>query len=582
MKKRISYLLVTALLALSLAACKGSTDDDKSPDPNPTTQTDTGSDAKEGDVTPPNGVTDTEPEPITFTVLSTYNDAYKAWGDDLISQEITKRTGVTLDIEYNVGDGFAEKLGMMLAAGDYPDIILSVDNTHISTMVQANALVDLSPYLENGGDNIKAAFGDSVGAMRSESDGKLYGFNKDFGAEPFDPLVAFQVSYALLEEFHYPQIDTLDQLTDYVRQYIAKYPEYNGMKNIGFMTMGSGWTFNIGFNNSALVAAGFQDDGNFYIDPETYEATIGIRTPQAKEYFKWLNGVANEGLFSLDSFSLDNTGLETELAKGNVLVAIAPQWVVQGAEAALEKTSKTPERCYAKLPIYISEDAKANSKLSHYDPMGSWKSVITDNCKDPQRAFDFFDQMWSEEMQVLVNWGIEGIHYTVENGVRVMNPEIIEQQKADEKFPINTGIGLYNYWSSGDLVKDSTGQYFKPFATPEMAAVNINETSKKVLKAYNPDAVLWRDLFPEPVKSTYGFAWKLILPADTDGALAETKVNDELRAKYVYDLVVASDDAAFDATWDTFVQKCLDAGIEKREAEVTEALKARMNLWYGK
>lgn len=523
------------------------------------------------------------PEPITFTAMSTSNGTYPAWGEDPISAEITKRTGVSLSIEYNLGDGFVEKLGMMLAAGDYPDMFLSVDNTHISTMVQAEALLDLSPYLETGGENIKAIMGEQVGTMRSESDGKLYGFNKNFGAIPTDPLVAFQVSYALLQEFDYPQIDTLDQLADYVRQYIEKYPEYNGLKTVGFLTTGAGWTFNIGFNNSALVAAGFQDDGNYHINPETMEATIGIRTPQAKAYFKWLNGMAKEGLFSLDSFSLDNKGLETEVSKGHVLVAIAPQWMVEPAENNLKNVSGTPERMYAKLPIYISEEAKANSQVSYYDPVGSWKSVITDNCPDPQRAFDFFDAMWSEEMQILTNWGIEGMHYEVdENGKRVLMDWVIEQQRTDPDFSSNTGVGLYGYWSCGSLAVDSTGQYFMPFSNPEYKAESYDPVTKEVLARYNPDAVTWKDLFPEPQISRYGFAWKMILPAESEGALAETKVSNELRTKYIYDLVVAQSDAEYEQIWETFVQKCVEAGIEKREAEVTQALKTRMELWYGK
>ena len=568
MKKIILFSLIATMLFAMLAACTGPQDPGKTPEP-------TGRETEEP------GETADPLEPITFTALSTFNGAYKPWGEDPVSQEITRRTGVTLDIEYNVGDGFVEKLGMMLTAGNYPDLFLSVDNTHISTMVQGESLLDLTPYMETGGANIKERMGDAVGAMRSESDSKLYGFNREFGAEPFNPLVAFQVNYALLKEFNYPQIDTLDQLADYVRQYLEIHPEYNGLKNIGFMTMGASWTFNIGFNNSALVAAGFQDDGNYHINPETLEATIGIRTPQAKEYFKWLNGMYKDGLFSLDSFSLDNTMLEAELAKGNVLVAMLPQWAMDPAEEALRKVSGTPERVYAKLPIYISQEAKENSKLSFYDPMGSWKSVITDNCPDPQRAFDFYDQMWSEEMQILTNWGIEGEDYTVDNGIRTLKPEVVEQYRTDPDFGINTGIGIYSYWSVGDLVKDSTDQYVRPFNTPEFVAENYTDEDREVIQAYNPDALLWRDLFPEAQPSEYGFAWKLILPADSEGALAETQVNNEIRTKYVYDLVVAADDAAYESIWEEFVQKCLEAGIEKREAEISEGLKTRMELWYG-
>lgn len=520
-------------------------------------------------------------EPITFTAFSTYASGPE-WGSDPVSAAITARTGVSLDILYNVSDNAEQMIGMYIAGNDLPDLFLSLDNTHLSQLIAADAVIDLSDYMEEGGENIKAVMGEDYNAMRSEVDGKLYGFNRQYGLEASVPNYTFNVNYALLKEFDFPVITTIEELNDYVEQYIELYPEYNGLKTVGYMTMGAGWTFNIGFNNAALAAAGFKDNGNYYIDDETLEATIGIRTPQAKQYFKWLNELNRKGLFAIDSFTFDQGAFTNAATQGNVLVCMNPEWVMSGVNSALREAGLN-DRQFAQLPIYVNEEIAANSKLNESDSIGSWKSVISKSCKDPDRAFEFFDTMWSYEMQILCNWGVEGVHYDVdENGVRTLKPEVIEAHNTSSTFTQDTGIGQYTYWSCGDLAKDDTNQYIIPFTTKDAFWDNYDEETREVLRAYNPEAMTWIDLFPAPSISYYGLAWKLTLPDDSEGAVAETIVNDELRSRYVYNLVTAEDEDAYEAIWDEFVGKCLEAGIEKREEELSTLLKARVELWYGK
>lgn len=526
------------------------------------------------------GYAEAEKEPITFRAFSTYSGTTQ-WGDDPISKEITRRTGVSLDIVYNVSDNAESMIGMMIAGGDLPDLFLSLDNTHLSQLIAADAVMDLSDYMVDGGANIKAVMGEDYNAMRSETDGKLYGFNRQYGLEPSSPNYTFNVSYALLKEFDYPEITTIDELADYVREYIELYPEYNGLDTIGFMTMGAGWTFNIGFNNAALAAAGFKDNGNYYVDDETLDVTIGIRTPEAKNYFKWLNTLAQESLFAIDSFTFDQGTFTTAASQGNVLVCMNPEWVMSGVNSALRQAGMS-DRQFAMMPIYVSEEAAANSKLNETDSIGSWKSVISTSCSDPDRAFEFFDTMWSYEMQVLCNWGVEGMHYDIdENGKRVMKPEVVDAYLNNPDFTAETGIGQYTYWSCGDLAKDDTDQYILPFTTKEAIWENYDAETKEVLRAYNPEALTWIDIFPEPNISYYGLAWKLVLSDSSAGALAETKVNDELRSRYVYDLVTAESEDAYEAIWEEFVSACVEAGIEEREQEISDLLKARVKIWYG-
>lgn len=55
----------------------------------------------------------------------------------------------------------------------------------------------------------------------------------------------------------------------------------------------------------------------------------------------------------------------------------------------------------------------------------------TTACKDPVRAIKFLDWLASDEGQVLRNWGIEGKHYQVGNGTRVIPADILDKNVND-------------------------------------------------------------------------------------------------------------------------------------------------------
>lgn len=574
--KRILILaMATLFLAVSLAGCGAEATTDATPAPSASSES--AVPETSGAATEP--AAPEKPEPITFTAFTGNEPAFvPIWGEDPVSAKITELTGVTLDIEYSVGNA-AEKLGIMLASADYPDMLLSMNNATVAQYADAGALFTFDEYLAaGGGTSIKTVFGDMIGANKSEVDGKTYGFARQFNATPIDPPVNMQVQAAMLKALNYPKISTLDELTEVMKQYKAMAPDED---LVGLLSAGSGWVFNINYNNAALRTAGFQDDGNFYIDPATKEATLGILTPEAKTYFSWLNRLNREGLFDLDGFSLDQNAANEKLATGRVMAVSSPNWFIGAAQASLLEEGKEDRR-FVPLPLFVDKAAEENSRTHYYDPNGSWKSLITTNCADPERAMAFFDTMWSEDMQILCNWGVEGINYDVKDGARVIRPADRLAYAADPTYAISTGVGLYNYWSVGDLVKDSSGQFILPFTTPETLTANYTQTDREVLAAYKPDASSYLDLFPTPQKSEWGFAWKLTLPSDSEGAIAESKVNNEIRESAIFQMVTAKDDAAFEQAYQTFVADCEKAGIEKREQEITAALKTRMELWYGK
>ncbi|UUZ93445.1 hypothetical protein LJK87_01300 [Paenibacillus sp. P25] len=191
----------------------------------------------------------------------------------------------------------------------------------------------------------------------------------------------------------------------------------------------------------------------------------------------------------------------------------------------------------------------------------------------------FLDWLCSDEAQILNSWGIEGIHYKIENGKRVIPPDVMVARTNDPQFGKKTGIGVYGYPFPyyGDGVKDPTGQTYS-IKSEQQIMDSYSAPEKEVLSKYN--AKMWRDLFPKasefPVKP-WGAAWQINIPQDTDGAVIMKKLQEIVR-KRVPEMIMKSPDQ-FDAIWDAFQNDMDKAGVHKLEAQFEGLLKDRMELW---
>ena len=112
--------------------------------------------------------------------------------------KLSKKAGVTLD--YNQASGDAkEKLNLMLASNDYPDLIL-IDRSSgmIDKFISAKALIPLEDLIEEYAPNIKEQYGEYLNRSKSE-DGHIYGLPNWYGIDE-EPVLAFMIRKDYLSE----------------------------------------------------------------------------------------------------------------------------------------------------------------------------------------------------------------------------------------------------------------------------------------------------------------------------------------------------------------------------------------------
>jgi putative aldouronate transport system substrate-binding protein len=345
---------------------------------------------------------------------------------------------------------------------------------------------------------------------------------------------------------------------------------------VGLSLLADDWRFVISVTNPAFWATGASDDGEIYVDPVTYKAQVHLFRPEEREYIRWLNHMNTIGLLDKESFTQKYDQYLAKIASGRVVGLIDAGWEINDAINSLKAAGKF-DQTYGRFGAVL----KSGTKAAYNQPTGfrgGYGVGITTACKDPVRAIKFLDYLSSPEGQVMINWGLEGKHYNVVNGKRVI-PDDVQKQKINDNntFKRTTGIGNYNMsLRYGDGVKDKTGNYYTT-NYPEQILTSYSEPEKAALKAYKVS--FWNDLLPKPSSfkpKPWAAAWSIPVPQDSPLSEFWNKEQDITR-KYI-PMAILGKPADFDKTYETMLTE-LDKSVGNLMELQTQLVQDRLRLW---
>ncbi|HWJ76828.1 MAG TPA: ABC transporter substrate-binding protein [Niallia sp.] len=495
--------------------------------------------------------------------------------DNPVAKEITKKTGVKLEISHPVG-GDTQAVPLMIASGDYPDMIFGKGD--INKLIDAGAVIPLDDLIEKKGDNLKALYGDQIVRLKnSTEDPQIYHVGTG-GVQNIvlNPSGTFKIQLEALKELGYPEIKTLEDFENALKDYKAKYPQINGQDTIGLSLLGSDWRWLITVGNPAGYASGYQDDGQWLVDSETGATKYKFQDEKFKEYFKWLNHMYDEGLVDPESFTQKYDTYIAKISSGRVIGLADQNWDINDGIAALKADGQS-WRTYAPLAVTL-EDGILQPDTKDYGYTGTTGVSISSTSEHQEKAFEFLDWMASEEAQILVNWGIEGENYEIKDGKRVATD--IKESQTDPNYSLKTGVGNYIYpfpqWGTGAV--DSTGQPISRSDTKELAMSNYTEEEKEVISSYGHE--VWADFFPSPDQlgdTKHGRAYEIAIPASSDLTVIQQKA-DDYTTQAITDIII-SKPSEFEKKWTAMQEKLKEMDIEKANADMTDLVKDRMELW---
>ena len=494
---------------------------------------------------------------------------------DPVAEVLTEKTGVRLKTEYPVAAD-DQTVALMIAAQDYPDMIYAKGDAN--SLIDAGALIDMTDLIEEYGPNIKKMYGDEFEKLRySEEDPSIYQLSSyAVGGTFLENSGTAQIQWAVLKENNYEIPDTLEKFEKMIKDYMAAHPTTeDGMPTIGISLTAADWHWMITLGNpSGYIAEGAPDNGQWLID-EDYNAMYKFRSDKVREYYRWLNRMYHEGVLDPEFATQTYEDYIAKIASGRVVALTDTDWDYSDGEKILIADGKL-DKTYAGLPLAMDENTKAPSLMYQGLPTGQGVGITT-SCKDPVAAIKFLDYLCSDEGQVLVNWGIEGVNYFIdEEGHRYRTQEEIDEANTNQDYSRITGVGFHSYpfptYGIGEV--DSTGSTYTT-DSKETVIAEYNEEQKAACEAWGVELLV--DVFPQTSEfevPEYSPVWACMKPVEFDEIGNKL---DEIAWSGLITCVI-SEESEFDAAYDNMLATLEGSGMSEAEAMLTDIVKDMVAL----
>ena len=515
------------------------------------------------------------PEPITFTMFS--GDTFQAPSEDNpVVKKVRELTGVTIQFEFLVGD-LAQKMGVIIASGDYPDLMQPSQSR--STAMEAGVFIPLDDYVTSDKyPNLKKHYEPYLGKLRAASGGKnqillIDNFGRYYGdwIPTYLNGPGFWLQKDVLADAGYPNPKTLDEYFALIENYVKKYPKIDGQSSLGFEVLSYDWR-SFCLKNPAQHLIGHPNDGDVIVDPKTYVAELYQDKDFAKTYYKKLNEEFHKGIISAETFTQNYDQYQAKISTGRVIGMFDQYWNFQNAERPLrqeEKWNRTYVATDITYPGYKGQYLDAPT-FTGGNGMG-----ITTACKNPERAIQYIDFMLSEDMQKLLQWGIEGVNYQVDDKGVYYRTEEQRTQSRDQAWVINNMAD--QLWNQFPKIQGifSDGNWCWPDEQPGEVAAQQSKYDREFLGHYGfklPTEFLTP---PPSMKSPdYYPVWGYTME---DGSPARNAYNKMTELENTYlPRIITEDASKFDAAWDAYVKKIQACGYQDYLDFVNAEIKKRM------
>lgn len=489
----------------------------------------------------------TLPEEYTIQILTTQKPNVRFFDETEVGKVIKEKFNINFEFVPFTGD-YREKLSLMLAAGDYPEILRVEGNDLVQQYIQAGVAIPLDDFLPDAAEFTKR-YDHHIPYWIITDDKKLYKWevNVPYGLARLAPLNDIAIRTDLLEQQGWPQLLSTDSYLEFLKEAKRLNPDSIGMVSNFGESWGMAGVAGIMYEKGGRYVAWANDAWVFNSITEQYEDFL--ENDYVRESYQFLNAMYNAGLLDEESFTDKTPQMRDKLSSGQALSMFYNRNAINAPNRDLIAAGKENMQ-YIIMPIRTNTQVARNEPrlLGVYDsdPFGS--VIMTKNAKDPKRIFEFIDWVSSEEGQLLIQSGIEGVHYTVgADGKRVPTQAFIDDvQNPNES---KTGIGLTAYFLPSSFAEDPNGQQYNLAFEPDVRGQLVYTDRQR--EAY--EKLGWDNPFSgfrENVKlQSSGLVNSVTIDPSSSLGILQSRVV-ELRVRNSPKLIMAPN---FDQAWDEVI-----------------------------
>jgi putative aldouronate transport system substrate-binding protein len=494
--------------------------------------------------------------------------------DNRFLKMLKDELGVTLQIDNSAGMNAEEKIGIMIASGDLPDFMYTSGGS--SRFIQTGNVMSLDEWLPIA-PNINKHVTGYRKMMSHPDDGKLYvlpNYNRFYGEVVLGDYdgPAFFIQKAVLEEFNFPVIKTLDDYFELLQRYKDKYPTIDGAPTIGFAESGAAG-FAPHITNPPLHLMGQANNGNFVWLGD--RAELFGHGDSAKRYLQTMNKYYQSGLIDQEMFTQSSDQYQAKLATGRILGVFDEGWAFRafGSEPALRQAGMYNRTMVATTPTWPGYEPYYRDR-----PVMNLEQGYGINVNSPRRAqaVALINTLLEEKWQKLMTWGVEGVDYQVNaEGRYYRTPE----QRANREDAVWRARNLPEvFWDSLPKTQGtySDGNSFTPANQAEEWQAGLSDYDKAFLAKAGKET--WAEFAGDPPPNPVWYPlWTISVIDGSDAQLAATEYN-ELLFQY-YSQLVANPTVEFEKTWQAFLDRVKAIDTAAYEQRFTEQALIRIREW---
>jgi len=402
-------------------------------------------------------------EPFYLPILFSDQPAYPYKKDWMLFQEITKRTGVTLQPTIVPMSDYSQKRSLLISSGDAPLVIPKTYPGEEASFVSSGAILPVSDYIDmmpNFKDKVeKWGMEKELDGLRQE-DGKYYvlpGLHEEVW-----PDYTLLVRTDIFEKNNIPIPATWDELYTALKKLKEIYPDsipfsdrfqFNSTLNIAATGFGTkaGW----GFGNGLTYKA---DKDEF-----VYTST----TPEYKNMLTYFNKLVSEGLLDKESFTQTDDQATQKFVSGKSFVINGNSQTVVLHRTDMNKSLGEGKFSIAKITV----PGGPAGQLMSGSRLENGVMILAKAKENPnfKAILQFIDWLYySDEGEEFAKWGVEGVTYTKENGVRKLVDDINYNglnPKGTKDLRIDYGFsgGVFAYGGTTELLQSMFSDEEKKF-----------------------------------------------------------------------------------------------------------------------
>ena len=360
----------------------------------------------------------------------------ESMGDTPLGKEWQALTGVNVEFQQPM-EGSSEGLSLMLASGDFPDIIIA--NLYnqpggVQKFADDNVVIALNDVLAEHAPNLNTYLkaNPDIDKMVKSDDGSYYMFPFVRGDESLTVSSGLAIRKDMLDEAGLPVPETIDEWYDALKYFKSKGADAP-----------LSYDFNLEKNGLFMGAYGVKAD--FYI--KDGKVTHGYLEPGMKDALANFKKWYDEGL--LDKNIVKIADLDSNILSSETGASF--MWAGSGIGKYINAMKdKDPKfnLVAAKYPVLNKgETPMFGTKEFMYNPNSN--AFITSACENVELAARFLDFGYTEKGHMLFHFGIEGESYEMVDGhpkyteLITNNPEGLSMSNIMSKYMRSTTSGPF-------------------------------------------------------------------------------------------------------------------------------------------